>query len=214
MEKKQYEKQMSVKREDFLEKGYELFSHKTIEAVNLTDVADASPYGIATLYRYFRKKPGFVVAVASWKWEKFRAENKKTRASYNFEGMTADRIYEFILDSFLKLYREQPDLLRFNQFFNIYVQSENIDPEVMRPYEEMILEMKEPFEIMYARALEDHTIRTDMTLDEIFSLTMHLMLAVVTRYAVGLVYQPGKGFDSNGELLIQKEMLLSYIREK
>ena len=34
------------------------------------------------------------------------------------------------------------------------------------------------------------------------------MLAVVTRYAVGLVYQPERGFDDIKELEIQKEMLL------
>ena len=38
------------------------------------------------------------------------------------------------------------------------------------------------------------------------SVTIHLMLAVITRYAVGLAYEP-EGFDAVKELEIQKEML-------
>ena len=41
-----------------------------------------------------------------------------------------------------------------------------------------------------------------------FSATLHLMLAVVTRYAVGLVYVPENGFDAEKELRLQKGMIL------
>ena len=42
-----------------------------------------------------------------------------------------------------------------------------------------------------------------------FSTTLHLMLAAVTRYAMGLVYIPEKGFDPVKELTMLKEMLLA-----
>jgi hypothetical protein len=44
-----------------------------------------------------------------------------------------------------------------------------------------------------------------------FSTTLHLMLAAVTRYAVGLVYIPASGLDAEKELEKLKEaMLLRY----
>ena len=44
-----------------------------------------------------------------------------------------------------------------------------------------------------------------------FSTTLHLMLAAVTRYAIGLVYIPENGFDAEKELEKLKEaMLLRY----
>ena len=47
-----------------------------------------------------------------------------------------------------------------------------------------------------------------------FSKTMHLMLAAVTRYAVGLVYQPENGFDAMEELEFLKNAILKeYINE-
>ena len=199
---------MEIKRNDFLKTGFRLFSEKSIETVTLTQVAEAAGYGQTTMYRYFDKKPGFVVAVATWKWEQFQEENKKRRPSVDFEGMTAAEVFGFYLDSFLELYRNHKDLLRFNQFFNVYMLSEHIDSGTLQPYQEMIEHLKERFHIMYARAEQDHTIRTDEPEDKMFSKTLHLMLASATRYAVGLVYTPEGEFDPEDELLFLKNVLM------
>ena len=199
---------MSERRETFLESGFKLFSSKNIDTVSLQEVADESGFGVATLYRYFVNKPGLVVAVATWKWEEYLKENKARRPSANFEGMKASEIFEFYLDSFLELYRNHRDMLRFNQFFNVYVQAEHIDPDVMKPYKEIIYDLKEFFHEIYLKAQEDHTVRTDEPEEQMFSTTLHLMLAAVTRYAVGLVYTPQDGFDAQAELETMKEIFL------
>ena len=206
------EKNTEARRKELLEKGFELFSTKSIEAISMRNVAEAVGCGSVSAYRYFGSKPDFVVAVAAWKWEQFREKNIKRRPKVNFEGMTAAEIYEFTLDSFLVLYRDHRDLLRFNQFFNVYVQSENIDVGMLGPYREMIRRFREGFHIMYLKAGQDKTVRTDEPEEEMFSKTIHLMLAAVTRYAVGLVYVPENGFDAEKELELQKNMLLKEYR--
>ncbi len=206
--KKKETEQKALKRQVFLEKGFELFSERGIEGVTLKDVADCTDYGIATLYRYFDKKPGFVVAVATWKWEQLLEDNPKRMPSKDFVGMTAAEIFEFYLDSFIIQYREQKSLLRFNQYFNIYVQTEGLDQSVLKPYLDEIEVVKERFHIIYQKAKKDHTIRTDITEEKMFSTTLHLMLAAVTRYAVGLVYIPEKEFDALEELEVQKNAIL------
>ena len=125
--------------------------------------------------------------------------------------MTGAEIFEYYLESFIGLYRNHRDLLRFNQFFNVYIQSERIDPEVLKPYRDMIEKLRRNFHMVYERAEQDHTIRTDEPEEEMFSTTLHLMLAAVTRYAVGLVYIPETGLDAEKELEKLKEaMLLRY----
>ncbi len=202
------EENTEARRKDLLKKGYELFSTKSIEAVGMRDVAKAVGCGSTSGYRYYRSKPEFVVAVATWIWEKTINEFRENRPSRNFEGMTAAEILDFYLGSFIELYRSRRDLLRFNQFFNVYIHSENIDPEVMKPYRDIIENSKTGFHLMYARAEKDHTVRTDEPEDEMFSTILHLMLAAVTRYAVGLVYIPESGFDAEKELETQKRAIL------
>ena len=58
---------------------------------------------------------------------------------------------------------------------------------------------------MYETAKQDGTLRTDIPEQKIFSTTLHLMLAAVTRYAVGLIYQGG---EPEEELTALKEMLM------
>ena len=206
------EETIEARRRELLEKGFELFSTKTIETVSMRDVASAVGCGSASIYRYYSSKPEFVVAVATWKWEQFREENKKRRPKADFAGMTAADIFAFYLDSFLQMYKNQRELLRFNQFFNVYVQSEQIEADTLHPYQEMIGRLKEQFHNLYRKAEQDKTLRTDETEEKMFSKTLHLMLAAVTRYAVGLVYIPESGFDAMEELETQKRAIFREYR--
>ena len=70
------------------------------------------------------------------------------------------------------------------------------------------MRFKERFHLMYLRAEQDKTIRTDEPEEKMFSTTLHLMLAAVTRYAVGFIYIPEKDFEPEEELEALKDMLL------
>ena len=199
---------IAAKKQKFIETAYELFASKNIESVSLQDVADETGFGISMLYRYFANKQTLVVEAAVWKWKQFQEENWKRRPNANFEGMTAKEMFDFYLDSFLLLYRNYRDLLRFNQFFNVYVQAHNISKATLQPYQGLIESFKEEFHEMYIKAELDHTIRTDISEQKMFSTSLHLMLAAVTRYAVGLVYIPKDGFDEMEELETQKRAIM------
>ena len=203
---------MAKRRENMLNAAFRLFTEKSIESVTMEEIAKAAGCGRRTLIRYFDSKPGLVVAVAEGQWERFMKENIGRRPNANFEGMTAEEIFIFYLDSFLKLYRKHKDLLRFNQLFNVFIQSEKTDAKVMQPYQGLIQNLAKRFHIIYERAAKDRTLRTDIPEQEAFSTTLHIMLAVVTRYAVGLVYQPEDVFAPEKELEFQKQAILAQYR--
>ena len=206
--------QTDATRHTIIEKSYELFSTKSIEKVTMTEIARASGYGDMTVYRYFPTKPMLVVAAATWKWGQFYEEVAKKEANRALGGVTAAESFAFYLDAFLDLYKNHVSLLRFSQFFNVYIQSEKIGAETLQPYRRMIDGFRAMFHETYVKAQQDHTVRTDEPEDQMFSKTLHLMLAVVTRYAVGLVYTPESGFDPEKELIAQKEMLLDRYRNE
>lgn len=198
------------RREDFLEAGYSLFSEKGIDSVTLQDVADASGHGVATLYRYFSTKSGLLVEIANWKWGQFFERNSKRRPADLGAGTAAD-MFDFYLDSFLEVYRTDKPLLRFNQFLNIYIRSDDAEEGTRERYSGLMKPITDFVHAIYIKAQKDRTIRTDMSETEMLSATVHLMLAAVTRYAVGLVYEP-EGFDDEAELEMLKEMLLERYR--
>ncbi len=207
-DKKKDAEMMAKKREEMLQTAYELFSKKDINTVAMADIARITGYGNTTLHRYFKSKPVLVVAVATWKWEEYLSERVDRRLDDDFEHMTAAQQLDFYLGAFIELYSDHRDMLRFNQFFNIYVRAEQIDPEVLKPYQELVKELYSRFDGIYEKAKKDHTVRTDISERKLFTATLHLMLAAVTRYAVGLVYQPRDGTTPEEELGLLKDMLI------
>ena len=194
-------------RKLFMEKGFELFSTRSIEAVTLQDVADASGHGVATLYRYFNSKIGLLLEISAWKWGEFFENNRRRHPEGGFADKSARDMFDFYLDSYLEVYRNYRDLLRFNQMFNIYLKSEEVERGHVDVYRGLMKPITDFFHLLYEKGKLDGTVRTDVEETEMLSTTIHLMLAAVTRYAIGLVYEPAEGFDDLKELESLKEML-------
>lgn len=185
------------------EVAFNVFARDTIERVTMQDVADECEIGIATLYRHYKSKPELVVAASTWAWEKFIGANNQ---KMDFSTLTAAEELEFYLETFINLYRNHRDILRFNQFFNIYVQSEKIDLEIMRPYMGMVKRLFLQFHGMWEKGERDGTLVRDLAEEEFITAVIRLMLAAVTRYAIGLVYK-GQA-DPEKELVLLKDMLV------
>ena len=128
---------------------------------------------------------------------KFFERNGK-RQLVDVSSATAAEMLEFYLDSFLEVYRRDKPLLRFNQYLNIYLHSEGAEEGAKERYGRLMRPISDLVHAMYAKAKEDGTVRTDVTETELLSVTVHLMLAAITRYAVGLVFEP-EGFDDEAE---------------
>ena len=190
-------------QQKLLETALRMFAEKTIDAVNMVDIAKEANVGQGTIYRHFDKKPDLVLSVSAWAWTQYRAKNARKADT---SGMTAAEVFDFYLESFIDLYRNHRDILRFNSYFNAYVKREGLPKDRMRPYTDVIESLAERFHQNYLLGQQDGTLRTDIPEKEMFSATLHLMLAAATRYAVGLVYDAG--IDPEKELEMLKDMLM------
>ena len=196
----------AVSHQKLLEAAFHRFAETNIDSVRLSDIAADTGLTERTLYRHFDNKSALVIETAAWVWNKYIENARQRFAPGEWEGMTAARQYAFFLDGFLELYRSRRDLLCFNQMFNVYVRAAEIDAETLGPYRDVMNMLRERYRGILQKAHEDGTLRTDMDEEVMFSTTLHLMLAAVTRYAVGLVYQGGS--DPDEELVFLKELLL------
>ena len=195
--------QKEVTRQRILEAGFRIFAEKSIDKVTMNDVAEAAGIGVATVYRYYSNKTLLALGVSGWAWEKYVEDAIKNDDAPH---ETAAQRFEFFLETFLDLYRNHKDLLRFNQFYNIFVGQEMTRGEAIKPYETVVKLILDQFRQIYAQAQVDHTLRTDVSMQEMLFSSLHLMLAAITRYAVGLVYEGGQ--DPERELVLLKNMLL------
>ena len=195
--------QKEVTRQKILDAGFRIFAEKTIDKVTMADVADEARIGVATVYRYYSTKPALVMAISAWIWSRYEAQIVRLG---DVREATAAEEFEYYLDSYLDLYRNHKDMLRFNQFFNVYMNQESVTTDAMGPYADVVDRVGARFQLIYAHAEADGTLRTDIPGREMFLTTLHLMMAAVTRYAVGLAYSGGQ--DPEQELIMLKNMLL------
>ena len=193
-------------KQKIIETGFRVFAERTIDAANLKEVAAAADMAMSTVYFYYNRKEALVLDIGAWVWKQYTDANTRPDTA----DSTAAERYAFFLESFIDLYRNHRDMLRFNQFFNVYVQREGIPAERMRPYNDVIDALAQKFHACYEKAKVDGTLRTDIPEREMFSRTLHLMLAAVTRYAVGLVYDGG--IDPESELIFLKDMMMESAR--
>ena len=195
-----------------MEAGFRFFSQYGIEGISMKEIAREAGVGIATLFRYYPSKPDLVLAIGIWKWEQMLQSTDQQLREAEVMSFTSAQRYEFFLDSFIMMYRSNRNMLRFNQFFNIYLQSEGNDPAFFQPYVTMIDSISDKFVTNMANLKSDGTMRQDVSIRKIFSTSLHLMLAAATRFAVGLVYRPESAMKPEEELELLKQMLLATFR--
>jgi AcrR family transcriptional regulator len=203
-----YFSEIDIKQKNILDVSFDLFSKYNIHNVTMNQIAEACDVGISTLYRLYNNKVGLVVAVSIYKWKEFLNNNFNRLKKYNYDKLTAFEEYVLFLDTFLYLYKKHKDILRFNQFFNVFIKTEKDQYNQITPYINMIKSISNQFHRIYSKALEDCTLRTDVSEETMFTSTLHIMLAVITRHAVGLVYIPKDKDSVEQELVILKNMFL------
>ena len=172
----------------------------------MTELAEASEVGRMTLFRYFPSKTELVVAISTYKWKEFIEWHNSLLSAEEMEKLTGAEYLKFFIDSFLELYRNHKDILRLNYNFNSFLIYQKGTVEQKQPYQEMVDALAAQFHTLYERGRLDGTLNTDIPEQTMFSSIFHIMLAAVTRYALGLAIVNES--DPESELVMLADMML------
>ena len=190
-----------------LDVSFRMFAEKGIEQVSMTELAQASGVGRMTLFRYFPSKTDLVIAVSIWKWSAFIEWHNSLLSAEELDKLTGAEYLKFYLDSFLDLYRNHKDILRFNYNFNSFLSHQDETDKQKQPFQNMVDTLAEQFHILYERGRLDCTLNTAVTEQTMFSSIFHIMLAAVTRYAIGLAIVNES--EPESELVMLSDLILA-----
>ena len=202
------------RRKHILEAGLKLFSEQGIEAVSMNAVAAAAGVGPTTLFKYYQTKEKLVVAISGMAWNNVW---QKTLAQYGEEVYSTFSAYEMIrvyTSSIIQIYQEYPELLRFSGNYKTYICRQHTQTESLREHLDPLKPMQVMFHHAYIRAKTDHSIRTDISEDVLFTAVAISMLATAERYAQGIVWANRGEPDHIRELQIMQEMILNWCTVK
>lgn len=204
--------EMEIRRKRILDKAFALFVNSSIDAVSFQEIADAAEVGVASVYRYFPNKIDLAIAVCSDKWGGFLAHLPVDRPMEMVNKIPAIERMGYFLDQAIELYVKHKDLVVFNEGFNFFIKREKAGGESLNPYNKVAKILDDRFHFLYEKALEDHTVRTDIPEDELKRTVLNTMMAACTFYAKGVVWGGNSETDFTPELLKLKSILLEYAR--
>ncbi len=205
-------KEMKERDGLILDTAFDIFVVKKIEAVSMDEIAEAAGVGRATVFRYYKNKRDLVISVCSRKWKQYLDELDRVRPISSIGNISAlDRLI-FTMDQYIDMYQNHKDLLIYNDNFNHFVRLEGKEDDKLVEFHQSLWSADTRFHMMYEKAKEDHSFRTDIPEDEFMHVTVQTMMAACTHYAGGFIWGSEENKDYTKELLLLKDMILSYVR--
>ena len=183
------------RREKIIDVAFRLFVNKKIESVTMGEIAKEAGIGRATLFRYFPGKLELVIAVNTKEWKEYFDELDQKRPMSSVE-----------------MYQTHKALLRYNDNFNHYVSHSGRKDLQMDEFNQALFSANTRFHMMYEKAKEDKTFKTDMAEEEFMRVTVHTMMTACAYYAGGFIWGSKENEDYTPELIQLKEMILAYVK--
>lgn len=208
------EESKNKKNEKIINTAFRILVEKKIEPVSITEIAEKAGVGRATVFRYYPTKADLAIAVCSAKWKEYLDELDAKRPIASVKDIPAiDRLI-FTLDSYIDMYQNHKDLLQYNENFNHFVShSGGVETAgMMADFHASLYSVDTRLHMMYKRAQEDHTFRTDIPEEEFMRVTVHTMMTACAYYAGGFIWGSKNNKDYTPELLRVKEMILNYVK--
>lgn len=205
------EREALRRKNQLIEAGFQLFAEHGIENISLQEVAVAAEVGPATLYKYYQNKVNLVIAISGKKWQEFWSQINANGFS---PDLTAYQMIASYTDIIIRIYHENPSLLRFSGMYKSYIRREGASAEQLRVQLDGLQPISVLFHNLYERAKEDHSIRTDISEQVMFRTIALTMLCMAERYALGIVWADDQecNGDHTQELTYLKEMLLDWCK--
>lgn len=203
--------EMEKRQNQILNAGFELFSEKGIDAVSIQAVADVAGVGVATVYNYYRNKVNLVVAISAKIWSEVWMTSIAEKGKAITEEMNAYELIDFYADVIIRLYRNNPRLLKFSSDYKTFICREKVGEDSLAEQLDALAPIGVLFHQRYEEARENGCIRTDLREEDIFLTISLTMLGMAERYAQGLVWAKKPDSDYTRELTNLKEMILKWV---
>lgn len=209
------DEQKNARIDRILTAAFTLFSSAGIEPVAMTDIAKKAEIGVASLYRYFSTKDEIAIRTAIWAWEKQISEIYPLIENDEYKNGNGLSRLSVIFGLFKKLYKTQPEFLRFIYFFDSYAVNSGIKKERMKEYEIVIGKVQSIVADAINLGLNDNSINKsykDKT-DDLYFTLMHTFFSTAQKLTLSgnllAMNEKSKGSD---QLDLLSELLLKGVK--
>ncbi len=189
----------------------ELFLRDGIGSVKMTDIADSSEIGVASLYRYFGSKETLVVRAGALLWQDLHMLFRSVYEAEDFHGCTGLEQINRLFGIYRRLFLEQPAFIRFVGEFDDFVIRNRVDVGQLREYERNVLNFYPVFLSSYEKGLRDASVRPIGDPRLFYDAVCHAVMSLTQKHLRGEILS-ADGFSDSSELDLLLDMAADYLR--
>ena len=196
-----HESLKSKRSERAVEISAEMFLKHGIDAVKMTDIADACGVGVATLYRYFGTKTVITIAAMTYLWTDLKEKYRGIYESQSFLNQTGFKRIHDLMKLYLQLFDKHPGFMRLLGEFDLMLIRDEV-PKAMLPI----------VEASYLAGIKDGTIRRDIDFKLFYLTYTHSMMELCKKILRGDLLPSDDFAEGKTELNMLIDMAISYLR--
>ena len=129
----------------------DMFLKNGIENVKMTDIADASGVGVATLYRYFGTKTGITIAAMTHLWNELKGMFSGIFESEVFLAQSGLKQLSDLMRMYTVLYEAHKDFMKLLGEFDLMMIREKVPKSELEEYDQSIIN----FYVVYDKDLDE-----------------------------------------------------------
>lgn len=208
------QKKLKIQRSDkAVAAAAKLFMERGIEDVKMTDIADESGVGVATLYRYFGTKPRMVTEVMTYLWEEITQLFSGVFDSPEFLRQTGLKQLNDLMRMFIVLYQAHTDFMKLVGEFDRYIIREQIPKSELADYEQAIVNFYPVPEHAYKQGLADGTVREIENFKLFYITYAHALLEMCKKFVMGELLPSDDFTTAEQELMTLIETAVRFLKK-
>lgn len=188
-----------------------LFLEHGIESVKMTDIADESGIGVATLYRYFGTKTGIAIDAMTFLWNDLKSLFGGVFDSEQFMSQTGIKQLQDLLKMFVVLFTAHKSFVKLVGEFDRLILHENVPPEQLAEYEGSVIDFYPVVERAYKAGIRDGTVREILDLRLFYRTYAHALTEMSKKFIDGEVLPSDNFSDAEKELEMLIDSAVHYL---
>lgn len=186
-----------------------LFLEKGTEEVKMTDIAENTGIGVASLYRYFETKTEIIIRSGSILWNHIREDFlnylEQDKSETGFEQLV------YRLGYFKSFFTEHKQFLKFLDNFDRIMLSEKVEKERLLEYEKSIVNFFTPVLESCEKGKKDGTVRKEADISSVYFSVTHALVAVCQKFIRGEILPSDDFSEAEKEIDTLLEITASYL---
>ncbi len=200
------------KKEKIILSASELFLKNGIDAVRMTDIADISGAGVASLYRYFGTRTQIVIEAGTRIWQDIQKQFDSAFSPGTYENKSGLEQVSAQFGFFLNIIHDHPDFVQFLDAFDRLMLTEKVSFGALAAYERSVINTEEFFLSACRKGISDGSIRAGLDYRLLYLSAAHAITALAEKCARGPILSGDDVSLSETEPSVIKNMLLYYLQ--